>query len=535
MFTFDQDLGNLELTAHSPLTFVFMRSAKSAAASVPQNNNFFDPIDGWIAILVFASLTSLLTFAHAGGIARLFFPAGAFLVGIYLYFKAPILYIGFAWWMWFISPWVRRMVDYYSAFVEPSTVLLAPPLVTVIMGITLLKNLPNLTKEGSTAFLLAILAILYSYFIGIINASAFAATKGLLTWLPPVLFGYHVFSNWRSYPLYRDITQRCFIWGTLILGIYGVIQFTIMPPWDAAWMRGSSPFLNSIGNPLPLQVRVFSLMNGPFSLAVVLLTGLLLLLVNVQPIGIAASIFGYLSFLLSLVRTSWLGWILGLINLFGLLKSSMQMRLIIILLALVLSVIPLTLMEPFSDAISKRVSSLGSGGEDGSVQDRLDGYNRSLDFVLSQGLGLGLGSNDAQLAVNSQVNFKELFGGIGVRDSTILDMVFSMGWVGGIPYLLGFGLLFASMLTSKIFTTDLFAAAARSITIAMLMQFPFGSVFIGISGAIIWVFMALVLAAQRHQSFQLLDAGMRLDLSKNMKSLDSEKPGVTDRSFPPRS
>lgn len=504
-----------------------MHSAKSAAVSVPKVNNFFDPIDAWIAILLFASLTGLLTFAHAGTIVRLFFPAGAFLVGIYLYFRAPILYIGFTWWMWFISPWVRRMIDYYSAYLEPSTVLLAPPLVTVVMGITLIKNLPHLTKEGSTPFLLSILAILYSYLIGIINASAFAATKGLLTWLPPVLFGYHVFSNWRSYPLYRDVTQRCFIWGTLVLGIYGVIQFILMPPWDALWMRGSISFLNSIGNPLPLQVRVFSLLNSPFSLAVVLLTGLLILLINVQPIGIAASVFGYLSFLLSLVRTSWLGWMLGVINLFGLLRSSMQMRLIIILLTLILSIVPLTLMEPFSAAISKRVSSLGSGGEDGSVKERIDGYNRSLDFVLSQGLGLGLGSNDSRLAVDSKVNFSQLFGGIGVRDSTILDMMFSMGWAGSIPYLLGLGLLFVSMLTSKIVSTDLFAAAARSITIGMLMQFPFGSVFIGISGVIIWVFMVLVLAAQRYRSIQLLEVGMISDRSKNKKLLDREKPGGT--------
>ena len=78
------------------------------------------------------------------------------------------------------------------------------------------------------------------------------------------------------------------------------------------------------GTPEPLGIRVFSTMNSPGPFANVLLAGLLILLTNenfsARP---RLRAVGYLSFLLlSLVRSAWIGWFLGLLSLLSALKTA---------------------------------------------------------------------------------------------------------------------------------------------------------------------------------------------------------------------
>lgn len=47
----------------------------------------------------------------------------------------------------------------------------------------------------------------------------------------------------------------------LPVGVYGLIQFFVLPVWDSRWMTAS--MLTSIGSPEPMQVRVFSTLESP--------------------------------------------------------------------------------------------------------------------------------------------------------------------------------------------------------------------------------------------------------------------------------
>ena len=55
-------------------------------------------------------------------------------------------------------------------------------------------------------------------------------------------------------------------------------------------------------------------------------------------------------FLLSLTRSAWIGWFLGILVFASSLKSSLQIKIIMILFGIGLCALPLTLIEPFSPA-----------------------------------------------------------------------------------------------------------------------------------------------------------------------------------------
>jgi hypothetical protein len=156
---------------------------------------------------------------RSGHIVELAFPALALLVGVILYFQHPTLYLGFTWWLWFLTPEVRRLVDYQMGWNPISPVMIAPFLVTGVAALTVLRCLPQLLERPAFfPFSLVLMGLNYGYTIGLVRAGPVAATYGLLTWIVPVVFGFHVAARWRQYPLYRDALQRVFLWGALVMG-----------------------------------------------------------------------------------------------------------------------------------------------------------------------------------------------------------------------------------------------------------------------------------------------------------------------------
>ncbi len=412
---------------------------------------------------------------------RLCFPVGCFAVGAFLYWRYPLLYVGFTWWVCFLTPWVRRLIDYQSGWVDPSPVLLAPFLVLLVTFVTFVRHLPKSYHQGGLPFVLACAGVFYSFFVGLIKNLPSAAILSLLGWLTPILFGLHLFVNWREYPSYRKNIQRTFLWGVLITGAYGLLQFMVVPPWDQYWMLQSE--IDSIGRPEPFQIRVFSTMNAPGPFAVVMMAGLLLLFHSQGALLFPASAFGYLSFLLSQVRAAWLGWTVGLLTLITSLKQHLQIRLIITIMVIVLSVLPLTTIEPFSETISSRLQSFTT--KDESYKARSAGYAELFSLALSELPGKGLGfviKNDS----------------IGAYDSGIMAIFFSMGWLGAIPYLGAIFLLLFSVFQSSEGSFDPFMSAARAISLSVFVQIGLGTVTSSLSGVVFWGFLGMAMAARKY-------------------------------------
>ncbi|HEY9662323.1 MAG TPA: O-antigen ligase domain-containing protein, partial [Allocoleopsis sp.] len=315
------------------------------------------PTPAWIGIVGLVVFTALGIMAGLGKIMNLVCPLGALAIGALLYFRYPILYVSFSWWLWFLTPLVRRLADYRSSYTESSPMLLAPYLVSGLTIITLWRRLPSACRQGGLPFVLSLAGVFYGLLVGLIYTRPTALAEPFLAWFIPVVFGFHLFVNWQDYPRYRQTIQRTFLWGVLIMGLYGVAQFITFPDWDRLWLAQSG--LSSAGSADSTEgVRVWSTMNSGEPFAAYMAGGLLLLFSCKGPWILPTAAAGYLAFFLSTVRSAWLGWLAGLFVLASFLKQSLQIRLIGILIIIGLCVIPLATMDAFSENIATRLSSL---------------------------------------------------------------------------------------------------------------------------------------------------------------------------------
>jgi hypothetical protein len=456
------------------------------------------PLQAWIAILGLVLFSALCILAGAGSILRLVFPVGSFAVGVFLYRRYPILYIGFTWWMWFLTPLVRRLVDYQSGWDPQPLILLSPFLVTLITFVTFLQHLPRSYRQGGLPFILAFAAVFYSFLVGLIKTSPITAARASLDWLSPIFFGFHLFVNWRDYPSYRQNIQRTFLWGVLLTGVYGVVQNLVAPEWDRFWLIHSG-MTSSAGSPEPFKIRVWSTMNSPGPFATVIMAGLLLLFNSQEALRVPAAIAGYLAFLLSAVRAAWGCWFVGLLTLLTSLKAHLQMRLIITILLIAVCVFPLTSMSQFSEGINSRVQSLGNLQKDNSAQDRAGIYRRNINLALSNGLGNGTGN---LLIVKENGQLEPI-----VLDSGILDLFFTLGWFGAIPYLAGIFLLLFELFQGSESRLDTFVSTARAISLSLFLAIPFGTSTVSLSGIVFWGFSGMGMAARKYYQHQRLKRG----------------------------
>ncbi|MGH6920553.1 MAG: O-antigen ligase family protein [Geminicoccaceae bacterium] len=444
----------------------------------------------WGLVVGFTAVVTGLLAGGLGHIVELVFPAAAAVVGATLYFRHPTLYLGFAWWLWFLTPEVRRLVDYQIGWNEISSIMIAPYLVSGMAALTLVRCVPQLLRPPLFPFMLILMALIYGYSIGFVHAGPAAATYGLLTWIVPVLFGFHVAVRWQEYPLYRDAIQRVFLWGVLAMGIYGIVQFFVLPPWDLYWMRNSP--INSIGGPYPFKVRVWSTMNSPQPFALAMMAGLLFAFAAKGPFRFVAGGVGYVSLLLSLVRTAWLGWAIGAVLLLVQARGGQRIRLLAVGILVCLLSLPLLLLEPVVQRITDRFESMQQIDGDDSFRARLALYG---DFFLTSAtnvVGEGIGSANRATKLADDVDLDDYRN----IDSGVLEVMFVLGWPGTLLYLGGLLWLLSEALSGPAQRQDLAVKAAAAVVLAILAMTVSYNTLINVGGVVFWTFLGLMLSAR---------------------------------------
>ena len=441
----------------------------------------------WMAILGLSGLIGLCLLVGAGRILVPIFPFGSLVVGLFLYWRYPILYVGFTWWLWFLAPLVRRIIDYQSGYTTPGPWILSPLLVTSISAATLIRYLPKLHYRQSLPFLLSLGGVFYGFLISLITKQISDETIiPLLTWSTPILFGFHLFVNWRDYPDYCQNLQRVFFWGVLVMGIYGIFQYLVAPGWDKFWLINVGNL--TYGKPEPLAIRVWSTMMIPQKFAAFMTGGLLLLFVQKGSLRFFVAAVGYLAFFLTSVRTAWLNWLAGLLILFPSLKARLQARIIGSIIIASLLVLPVTMSEPFSTVITSRFESLSNVEEDNSYQSRLEGYNQLIQPALSEFFGKGL---------NTKLKTEDH--NIAAYDNGFLVLLFSLGWFGTIVYLSGLALIFGQLFAGMQLRNDSMAITLRAISISTFVsQIGFNPFMVAEFALPVWAFSSLAMAAQKY-------------------------------------
>jgi len=430
-------------------------------------------------------MPAVLILGHQAGLLRLAFPALSLAIGAFLLWRSKPHYVGLTFWLWFVTPFLGRMADYQSGYTPANPVEIAPYLVAGLAGIPLLANLRCLTDRGTVPYICALAAIFYGAVFGLVTLPLFNVLRALLNWLVPVIFGLFIYQNREFYPEFRRVIEKSFLYGVLILGAYGIYQFFVLPEWDRGWMLHVQ--MNSFGEIDPMKTRAFSTMNAPAIFAAAMATGLLLLFNSKQKLRLPAAAFGFVSLIMTLSRSSWLSLVAGGAYLLFRLGMRARVNFAIASLACIAFMLAATQVPGVDEVVETRMRTFSQPSQDVSYLARIEGHQRALREIAEEPWGEGIGSTDTNHNTEGDDDM------IGPHDSTLLEFLYSLGWVGTFIYLLGLGyLLFQVIRRSR---RDPFVLASHAILIGFVAQSMLNSVMLGVLGFMVWTFASMSLAA----------------------------------------
>jgi hypothetical protein len=430
-----------------------------------------------MTILAFVAINGGLLLVGGGALDRIVFLLTALLAGCILNSTDAPLYVEFTLALWMFSPFIRRVADYQGGFREPSLFLLVPFLVTLISGFRLRGLLRPHTRGLILPLALIACAILLGVDVGLLNGEMARTAQALVDWGTPICFGLYLAQLYPQYPQLKRAVQRNLLLCGCLIGIYGLYQFLVAPPWDCAWMKNIYIDLvpPSFGQPEPLGIRVFSTLNSPGVLSTYLMVILSIAVSQSGWKGLCVAAPVAVSFLLSQDRTSWIAWLISMLFLLILPAKAtgaiLRRRVLWIIASVTVVGSFLLVTPPFDEIVAQRLNTLSTLDQDGSVAERIGEYKWVLSYMEREPLGMGIVSAPA-------------FNRMPV-DGGPMHLLLSYGWPGAVLFSTGFGMLFFTMLFTPV-PSDTLAAAARAILCGLSFQFLSGNVLIGSQGILFW-------------------------------------------------
>jgi len=242
---------------------------------------------------------------------------------------------------------------------------------------------------------------------------------------------------------------------------------------------------------------VFSTLNAPGPFAVMMMAGLLLLFSERGVLRWLAAGPGYAAFLLSLVRSAWCGWMVGVFFLLVRTRGPRRLRLLAAGIVFLGALLPFIAVGPVAQIVNARFQTFGSLGTDVSLKARISVYEQVLPDSALNFLGEGLGSTGVASGLASS--------GVpqGGYDSGIINIFITLGSVGAVFYAFGMAMLFASAFPRRR-PPGGFLVTVYSVAISVLAQLAFFSAHVGVTGMLLWGFLGLTLAGQMHARHNLL-------------------------------
>lgn len=423
-----------------------------------------------------------VTLAGLGGLGgRLFavlYVAAASVAGLVAYYRAPTRYLVFVFALWFFTPFVRRVVDLHHGYQPASFVLMAPVMVTLIAGLTMVYRPRELRGSLMYPFVLTLSGVLYGFTIGVLKNGLIPATYALLTWVGPISLSVHLILNWRSLPALRKAFLDFLQWIVPVLGAYGIYQVIALPSWDRYWMLAAN--VASIGMPVPFGFRAFGTMNSPGPYAVVLMIGMLFLFGTARRGMVISLTLSLIALLLTRTRSGWVALVLGLliIQFTGPLRRATRNWFFVLLMGVI--AVPVLSLDVFRESITRRLLSFTSLEDDSSVRQRVMLSSLAIQEIGRRAEGQGLGSTGGAVKISSDVERQASI------DNGFLEIFYVLGWPGGSMVMLG---LLGQLLTLARFRDsrqDAFANAARAVFWAFLSVLLIGDIFSGSVGTMFW-------------------------------------------------
>ena len=445
-----------------------------------------------IAFGVALALPVLIPYASVlvlgGNLVRFAFPVYVLAASMALVLSRRGLYPAFIIAVFAYAAFLRRVADYSGGFVLFNPILLAPYL-------GLLPTVPSLVRRvlgrrsGSVwPFVVFLSCMAYGTFVAILNGAALVSTfYEPIRWLMPISLCAFILDQ----PAQGERIRRNLVASLLVilpvLVIYGVYQYFVAPVWDVSWMINiDNP---TFGLPEPFKIRVFSTMNAPFSVAA-FATMAMILLAGEGLLGLAVAGLGIPLLALTLVRTAWVGLVVGFLVLFLNAPPSRQALLLLGSLGIVFAcmlIISSPVVPPqVATTITDRLATFQDLKTDDSANERLGVYDAFYNRLADNPFGEGFGVNQSIVTLqNKQAN--------QALDSGILETYLVFGVVAGSAYFLALGALVLDALRLTRHSPARLAGCMAVVSSVLAMSF-FGSAQVGEVGVMEWAALGIMLA-----------------------------------------
>jgi O-antigen ligase len=451
---------------------------------------------------------ALVAMVHIGArVVEYGFPVVAVAAAVWLLLQGRrAAYIEFVLWLWLLEPEIRRIVDYHSMYHTLSPIMVTAP-VAGLVGLVFNRGQRNLAyRDSLTLFGLITIAVVYAFFVGVLHGLTKGASADLLQYGGPAALGFVVLSAEIDREQLRRNIRNVAVWGCLIVGGYGLIQFFLLPHWDAYWMIQSG--ITTAGKPLPLQVRVFSTLDtaGPLGEALVAL--ILLAAVERRGSGLlraSAVTVGLLTLGLSQVRAAWISLAVAVVLLLVAKRIKLGRMMGGLAVALVLL---LAVGGPILATVGGRLdNSVSAGTSDTSFTARVTFQTAIAPSALRDLTGNGLGSSGTSTklstggsssAVSSEPGYLNKIAIsasdqalVANFDSGIFEILFTFGSVAGLAIL--FTTIWVTARSWKrAKRQDRFYAYAAAALVGLVVSLVFTNTLKSVDGAWTWMLIGLV-------------------------------------------
>jgi hypothetical protein len=447
------------------------------------------PSTGRWAIIAMVVATLVLLASPAAGVLIYGYPLMAIVLAAYLYRRNLASYVSLVCWLWFLTPLLRRILDYRGSWNQPAVVLLAPPLAVSVPIVWLIIEWRSAIQQRAAPLLCILATCLYATVLGLFKFPPGLVLQDLLTWLSPLVFGFMLcWHTDRAAELYKAF-EKAFLYGLVVVGGYGLVQFFFLPRWDAAWMTFVN--MDSIGKPLPTEVRVFSTMNGPQILASFLAVGLVIAFSSRSKIRYVSIPLGLLCLALSLARSGWVAAVAGTLYLLFTLPQRQRFRLVMAGILAAMMMAAALQNEDLQQVMSLRFESITDVRNDDSFMDRIDAYKALFDGFMDNPFGLGMGATPAIAEGTKVVPTSGWNQDLG--DSTVAMIMTTMGVSGGLVVMCSL-LLLTRRLFLKESMNPGYSHTMKAVLFGLIAEAALDGVISGPTGFLTWASVGFCLA-----------------------------------------
>jgi hypothetical protein len=466
-----------------------LRAAEDSRTSAAVNTRWFLIVVSVIlGIILLSPVCSVLTYLC---------PVYAVIFGWALLRTSRTSYISFTLWLWFFSPLVMRLVDYRSGAGVHTLILATPYFASCVPLYEIVSGGEQVFNRRAAPLLLMTAAVLCGFAVGMFHYNIAAVMQVLLLWMAPLCFAFFIFQNRAHFLEMFRAFEVTMIYGSIVAAAYGIYQYFELPNWDALWMQnqGNETFFVAAA----LQVRVFSSMNAPQVLALFLSVGLLLALNSHERIRFVAAPVIALGLALTMARTAWISFLIGLAYLA--LRGNSRLRAQVIASAAIVFVLfGVALQDPeIAMKVSQRFGTLNNVKNDDSVVDRLQGHEALFKFMGDWPMGIGVGgqnsgndtvSREGTIKVPSEITLQQ--------DSSLSSMLLTLGFGGTILAVISF-LMVTRTVVHLDATKSSPTGVLKVLMVVFLAEAPCQTVLNGPCGFLCWAVVGLCLAGEGYR------------------------------------